>query len=254
MQAVCDVRSFQESLVWWQSDRPIGGSSRQTCAQSRQQQQQTLHSGHSLTGSEAPPTGSRSGSEGPRDTGHNRCNGAAASGVAVPLSPLPGACGQAGCAVCRGDVVLSEQRRCVVHGLRGRRACLDPVLAAMEGREHLLSDLEVTVLVLLAHGAPVSIRLDDHTVAAPRPSCSSSASEALYSGSSPGAAAAVYRSGTSASAGKWWLPVDVPDEMHGDGRALVDACSCNSWPLVAALLACIPPEATLHKVRSSAAA
>lgn len=136
--------------------------------------------------------------------------------------------------------------------------------SSVQGQEHLLSDLEATVLVLLAHGAPLSIDLGEDTA---------EASHATRSAAQPVAAlpycSATFRSkhgcsvgqagtgssggpstsaGSSHSASKWWLPAEVPVEVRGDGRALVAACACNSWPLVAAVLALIPAEACLHKV------
>ena len=145
-----------------------------------------------------------------------------------------------------------------MHGLHGLRSCLDPVLSAIEGHEHLLSDLETTVLVLLAHGAPVSVSLGEDAAGTPAASQSRKVAtvESHVGARAPGtmrSSAAASNEGVSPSVGKWWMPVECSDEMHGDWRVLADACGCNSWPLVAAVLACIPPESIPQQVRPSVA-
>lgn len=68
-----------------------------------------------------------------RDTGPNRCEGKDRE-TSSAVTDLPATCGQPCCPACWGDVVVSAQRSFVVRGLQGKRACLDPVLAAIKVR------------------------------------------------------------------------------------------------------------------------
>jgi hypothetical protein len=171
---------------------------------------------------------------------------------------------------------VAAQRRAVLQCVHGKRPCLDPVLDAVKGYEHLLSDLEVTVLVLLANGAPLSIELGEATAdeEGPVPSATQGAAHLVLSSRLTATTTADFKRGSSlqqtgalsvttatASVGSssrreithssryaWRLPVEVPEELDGAGRPLVAACSVNSWPLVAGMLACMPSGTPLHQV------
>jgi hypothetical protein len=185
----------------------------------------------------------------------------------------PAPCGQPSCSNCWGDVVVCAQRRAVVQALKGKQACFDSTLTALQEREHLLSDLEVTLLLLLAHGAPLSIDLGEHAEAC-TPSSSHMKVRGGVQGSEqydpratvspttelnwhgwPAAQAGSSGDGPTADASysthKWRLAPAVPATLHGVERAVVTSCACNSWPLVAAFLAFIPSDAPLHEVCKS---
>jgi hypothetical protein len=273
MQTWRDVHSFQHSLVWWRrhAKAPTVRSS------SNSHQHDNSNDSAALINRSSHSHDSAQTHEGQHeDTGHDRCQSTTEPQHST-APDLQGTCGHASCPTCCGDVVVAAQRRAVLQCVHRKRPCLDPVLDAVKGYEHLLSDLEVTILVLLANGAPLSIELGEATADedGPVPSATQGAAHATVSSrltatttadskrgsalqhtgalSAATAPASVGSSNsrcaiTHSSRNAWRLPVEVPEALDGAGRALVAACSVNSWPLVAGMLACMPSGTPLHQV------